>query len=336
MIADPSDVYIMALRKLLDSDPRVEVVCVARTGAECLQKASVEKPTVVLMDLKFKDMGGGRVVRELSDLNLEMAVLILSPHALKDNPVLQAALQAGAFDFILRPREVRELDVIRRQILTQIHVAAFTKSKQIPKRGSGGAGAEGGKRRFETLYLELAPQRLPDFASFIEGLRVGFPVAVVVLVRQPLAVLRDFATQQQAKTKIPIQPAKPGEELTPGQIHLVATSDHDLVVERKGSRSVVFKYVSRLAEVANLPGPSSMVLIESLVRAYGLALTVAASGIDAQDSLEAMIVAQESKALVLVEENSSAMLEMAFRKFPAGGFPDDIPSMTQIQSLVNG
>ena len=336
MIADASDVYIMALRKLLESDKRVEVVCVARTGAECLQKAQREKPTVVLMDLKFKDMGGGRVVRELSDMNLEMAVLILSPYAVKDSTLLLTALQAGAFDFILRPRSVSELEIIKRQILTQIFVAALTKSKQIPKRGDGETKNEGKNREFEAVYLEIAPERLTDLRIFIGGLRAGFPVAVVVLIRQSPALIRSFAAEQLGSTNVQPQPAKPGDELANGQLYLVGTSADDLVVERTGSRCVAFKSVPRKAGAESAAGPCSVVLVESLARAYGSALAVAASGINAPDCLEALIVAQKSKALVLVEETSAAMLEQAFKKFPAGGFPDDIPSMMQIQSLVNG
>ena len=335
MIADSSDVYIMALRKLLESDKRVEVVCAARTGAECLQKAQLEKPTIVLMDLKFKDMGGGRVVRELSDMNLEMAVLILSPYAVKDSPLLVAALQAGAFDFILRPRAVGELEIIKRQILTQIFVAALTKSKQIPKRGDGEKSKDG-RREIEAVYLEISPNRLADLRVLIGGLRADFPVAVVVLIRQSPALIRSFAAEQLGSTKVQLQLAKPGAELVRGQLYLVGTSSDDLVVERKGSRSVAFKSLPRKPGAATASGPSSVVLVESLAKAYGPGLAVAASGVDAPECLEALAIAAESKALVLVEETSAAMLELAFKKFPAGGFPDDIPSMLQIQSLVNG
>lgn len=332
MIADPSDVYIMALRKLLESDKRVEVVCVARTGAECLQKAQQEKPTVVLMDLKFKDMGGGRVVRELSDMNLEMAVLILSPHALKDSPQTVAALQAGAFDFMLRPRTVGELDIIKRQILTQIFVAALTKSKHIPKRGDGDTKKDPGHREIEAVLLEISPSRLADLRVLVAGLREGFPVSVVVVLRQPAAQITAFATEQLGK----VRPAKAGDELKPGHVHLLGASAEDVVVERKGSRSVVFKSAPRKEGAPAEGGPCAVTLTESLVKAYGPKLAVAVSGIDAPEALEAMVLAHESKALVLVEESSANMLEMAFRKFPSGGFPDDIPSMLQIQSLVNG
>src|SRR5687767_14766546 len=88
MIADSNEAVASALKTVLEEDPRLEVVTTASTGADTIRKATVAKPLVLIMDLRFPDMGANDVIAQLVSTGLPLAVLILSARATKGLPAL--------------------------------------------------------------------------------------------------------------------------------------------------------------------------------------------------------------------------------------------------------
>lgn len=101
------------IRKLLQFDPNVEVVGVARTGAEGIKVAMDTQPDVVLMDINMPDMDGITATEKIRTRLPAVQIVILSVQS--DSNYMRRAMLAGARDFLTKPPDVDELtDAIRR------------------------------------------------------------------------------------------------------------------------------------------------------------------------------------------------------------------------------
>jgi DNA-binding NarL/FixJ family response regulator len=100
LIADDQTLFRSGLAKLLDEDPRVQVVGQAIDGADVVKRAAALKPDVVLMDLKMPGVDGIEATRRIASEHPEIKVLVLTTFD-ADSYVLQA-LRAGASGYVLK------------------------------------------------------------------------------------------------------------------------------------------------------------------------------------------------------------------------------------------
>lgn len=100
LIADDQPLFRAGLARLLNDDPRVEVVGEAADGEEAVRLAAKLKPDVVLMDLRMPNLDGIEATRLITQADPALKVIVLTTFD-SDSQVLQA-LQAGASGFALK------------------------------------------------------------------------------------------------------------------------------------------------------------------------------------------------------------------------------------------
>jgi DNA-binding NarL/FixJ family response regulator len=100
LIADDQTLFRAGLARLLNEDPRVEVIGQANDGADAAKQAAKLKPDVVLMDLKMPNLDGIEATRQIIEADPGVKVLILTTFE-TDNHVIQA-LKVGASGYVLK------------------------------------------------------------------------------------------------------------------------------------------------------------------------------------------------------------------------------------------
>jgi two-component system, NtrC family, response regulator AtoC len=122
---------------IIDDDPKVSWILreglqseydiiTASDGIEGIQIASKEKPPLILLDIKMPGMSGLEVLRKLKKADLPSDVIMLSGQG--ETETVVEAVQLGAFYFINKPFDVREVDLQlqkaleRRGLIAQIGV----------------------------------------------------------------------------------------------------------------------------------------------------------------------------------------------------------------------
>lgn len=97
------------LRRILESDTRIEVVDEVGDGETAVEAASRLHPTVIVIDIGLPGMNGidaaSRILRQEPDTS----VLMLSMHG--DEAYVRQSLKAGAKGYVLKDAE--ELDLVR-------------------------------------------------------------------------------------------------------------------------------------------------------------------------------------------------------------------------------
>jgi pilus assembly protein CpaE len=129
------------IKKLLQFEQDIDVVDMARTGKEGVQRAKEHRPHVILMDINMPDMDGiqatGLIVKEVPTAQ----IVIVSVQS--DTDYLRRAMLAGARDFLSKPPAADELiNTIRR--LGEISLQREQQMAVAPPQMMGGVGRRGG------------------------------------------------------------------------------------------------------------------------------------------------------------------------------------------------
>jgi DNA-binding NarL/FixJ family response regulator len=94
LIVDDHPVFLQGLRRILESEPDIQVIGAATDGREALDMACRLAPDVVLLDINLPSMNGMQVARQLkADLPGVAVVMLTAYH--DENQVLHA-VRAGA------------------------------------------------------------------------------------------------------------------------------------------------------------------------------------------------------------------------------------------------
>jgi len=120
LIADDQALVRTGFRKILESEPDLEVVGEAGDGGEAVEAALLLRPDVVLMDIRMPRLDGLEATRRLAG---KTRVLVLTTFDL--NEYVYEALRAGASGFLLK-------DAPADQLVTAIRVVAAGEALLAP------------------------------------------------------------------------------------------------------------------------------------------------------------------------------------------------------------
>jgi len=109
ILADDHALVRQGFRRILEDDPRIEVVGEASTGLNALKLAKETRPDVAVMDLSMPELGGleasAEILKELPDTK----ILVLSMHS--DPAYVRKAFEIGAKGYLLK--NAIEVDLTR-------------------------------------------------------------------------------------------------------------------------------------------------------------------------------------------------------------------------------
>ena len=120
LIADDQALVRTGFRKILESEPDLEVVGEAGDGGEAIEATLLLHPDVVLMDIRMPRLDGLEATRRLAG---KTRVLVLTTFDL--NEYVYEALRAGASGFLLK-------DAPADQLVTAIRVVAAGEALLAP------------------------------------------------------------------------------------------------------------------------------------------------------------------------------------------------------------
>jgi DNA-binding NarL/FixJ family response regulator len=107
LIADDDDLMRAGLAELLTADPEIDIVGLASSGRQAVERTRRLAPDVVLMDVRMPDLDGIAATRELSRAVPGAKVLILT--TFEQDDYIFGALRAGASGFLLKRTPPEEL-----------------------------------------------------------------------------------------------------------------------------------------------------------------------------------------------------------------------------------
>jgi DNA-binding NarL/FixJ family response regulator len=107
LIADDHRLFAEALRAILTSDRRIDVVGLAASGDEAVKKTKELDPDVVLMDISMPGLDGVEATRQILADDGGVQVLIVTGSDARQD--VDAARTAGAAGYVTKDRIAAEL-----------------------------------------------------------------------------------------------------------------------------------------------------------------------------------------------------------------------------------
>ena len=107
VIIDDHQMFAESLSHVLDLDPGVEVLGVARDAASGKQLVADARPDVALVDYRLPDEDGVAVTAAIKEAHPDVHVVMLT--ALREERVLVAAIDAGVSGFLTKDHAVEDV-----------------------------------------------------------------------------------------------------------------------------------------------------------------------------------------------------------------------------------
>jgi len=100
LVADDHGIVREGLRRLLEAEEDVQVVCEAGDGREVLEQVEKHQPDVVVLDITMPRLGGLETLERIRAKHPGVKVILLSVHG--DPPFIQSAISLGADGYVLK------------------------------------------------------------------------------------------------------------------------------------------------------------------------------------------------------------------------------------------
>jgi DNA-binding NarL/FixJ family response regulator len=100
LLADDHNLFRQGIRRILETQPDLQVVAEASSGLEAIDLARQHQPDVAIVDIAMKELNGIEATAQLLRHSPRTAVLILSMYS--DERYVVRAVRAGARGYLLK------------------------------------------------------------------------------------------------------------------------------------------------------------------------------------------------------------------------------------------
>jgi DNA-binding NarL/FixJ family response regulator len=107
MLADDHAIVLMGLKAMLEDCSDIEIVGTAENGREAVSVYSIQRPDVLLLDLRMPDLGGDDVAREILRTHPAARIIILTTYDLEVD--IRRAFDAGVSGYLLKETKLPDL-----------------------------------------------------------------------------------------------------------------------------------------------------------------------------------------------------------------------------------
>jgi len=252
LIVDDSFFFCQMVGKLLNTEPDIEIVGLAHTGMEAIQKAKALQPDVITLDVEMPIMDGITALKEIKQIAPRSKVLMFSSLTYEGAKLTLDALEFGALDFLLKSYEdvsrpnsrtgkllIEKVKALGQGARTVVKSnVESTKSESRPVQPPSSIQSP----RPATREVPAAPQqravaklkpgqvKLLAIGSSTGGpvalqtiltkLPANFPLPIVIAQHMPEAFTGAFAERLNSLCQLSVKEARHGDILRPGVVYI--------------------------------------------------------------------------------------------------------------------
>ena len=312
LVVDDSAFARKVMREVLEADPRMDVVAIARDGLDALEKIVELAPDVVTLDLVMPQLDGVGVLDAIRSLPSPPRVVVVTMSD-ADSALGVAALQAGAFDVVHKPTAIAtdrlyELaGELVEKVLLAAQAPAGARAAHVDARGTPIPHVVVPAHAKLTTKMVLVgastggPRAITQLLRALPG---DFPAPVGVVVHMPPGYTEAFAGRLDRECALQVVEAKEGTVLRAGVVVIARAGVHMKVRKANEGWTVALD----VRPLDSLHRPSVDALFESGAREVGRELLgVVLTGMGS-DGLQGARAIRAAGGRVIVEDASTCVV----------------------------
>jgi two-component system, chemotaxis family, protein-glutamate methylesterase/glutaminase len=277
VVVDDSALYRKVVRDVLESLPEVEVVGTAINGRQALAKIIELKPDVVTLDLEMPELDGIGVLRELQSQPQPPLAIMVSAFTARGAQSTTAALQLGAFDFILKPTTnslEESVAQLKRDLSPKIHGCrsrmarpSTTPNVTRPVTSSTASTASRPKTtlRPEIIAIGVSTGGPKALSALLPMFPANLRCPIVLVQHMPPLFTKSLAEDLNKRCALEVLEAVHGQPVKVGQVLIAPGGKQMRIVDAPGGKIV---QITDDAVERNCK-PSVDYLFRSVANAYG-------------------------------------------------------------------
>lgn len=330
LIVEDSAVTREYLKHILESEPGLHVIGMAKDGEEAVRFAADKKPDVITMDVNLPNMDGLTATGKIMEIYPVPIVIVSASFSHNDVEKSFKAIQAGAIAVVDKPpgpgnplyehyaRELiqtvklmSEVKVVKRWNRTRkLSISEGTSlasgsqtTMKIPPfvQGEAGGISSGEHIDIKLIAIGASTGGPPVLQRILSGIHAGFPVPILIVQHIAKGFLKGLIEWLGRNIPLPVCLASNGERIKPGTIYF-APEDLHLGVD-KGKRILLSS-----APPENGIRPSVSYLFRSALNTYGgSAAGILLTGMG-KDGAEELCQMKERGALTIAQDKESSVV----------------------------
>ncbi len=288
LITDDMVTYRIILSSILRTFEDIEIVGTAKNGLEALKKIPEYTPDIVTLDVEMPIMDGLTALKKIKTNYPNVEVIMVSSASRKNADVTVKALEAGAFDFIVKP-DAASAEEARQELTSALrnHITAIMQKKPLKSQTI----AQVSPTARPVTPPRNIPSRPPEVVELIAiGVSTGGPKAlgkllpdlseklppILIVQHMPPLFTKSLADNLNKYAQLSVKEAEDGETIQPGTVYIAPGGRH-MVIRKAGSS---FKIGLNDAPPENSCRPSVDVLFRSIAGQFpsGRTLSIILTG----------------------------------------------------------
>jgi two-component system chemotaxis response regulator CheB len=345
VVIDDSAFMRKALQIMLESDPEIRVVAMARDGEEGFEKVKQYRPDIVTLDIEMPRTNGLECL-DLIMSEVPTPVLVVSSITAEGAQITLEALDRGAVDYIQKTQSFVAIDITqikesliqkvktiaKKSPLARLKAKSPAREYRLPHQISRGkpnnkkSAYRINSRDVRCVAIGVSTGGPPVVQTILGALPKNYPAPILVAQHMPKEFTKTFAERMDKNSQLTIKEAETGDVIKSGHAYIARGGKH-LIVKRNGVH-----VIGELTDhpVDNLYHPSADVLFNSVSEVYGsAALGVILTGMG-QDGLQGLRQIKQKGGTVLAQNEETCVVYGMPKAAVEAGVADAVLSVEQI------
>ena len=307
LVVDDSALVRKLLTAILSGDPQLEVVGSASDPYDAREKIKALSPDVITLDVEMPRMDGLTFLRNLMRLR-PMPVVMVSSLTEASAEVTMAALEAGAVDYVSKPKlGVAEglqamADELCRKVKTAARARVRPRTEQQPTAAKPARSIQL-QTTDRVIAIGASTGGTEALADILAALAPDTP-AVLITQHIPEVFSKRFAERLDRISPLSVSEASDGAAVLLGHAY-IAPGDYHLRLQRSGA-----KYYCRVSQDGpiNRHRPAVDALLHSVaIEAGKNAIGVILTGMGG-DGAEGLYAMRQAGAVTIAQDRESSVV----------------------------
>jgi two-component system, chemotaxis family, protein-glutamate methylesterase/glutaminase len=342
LIIDDSAYSRQTIKRILESDSRIEVAGIASDGVDAMAKTLRLAPDLITLDIEMPEMDGFSFLRWLMQ-HRPTPVIIISSYS--DSKTVFRALEFGAADFVAKPSKIlpREFEKLEKDLLSKVKGIKDFKLEKLNKNLELLREEEHRRESRQEISEEIQAVVIAASTGGPAALKIvlaklphDFPAAVAVIQHMPKGFTASFAERLNGISRISVREAEEGDMFEQGKV-LICPGGYHMIFRKKGRRIIVGL---KEPKVQDKYVPSADLTFTSVAELFGRhSLGVVLTGMGNDGTAGAVEIKKRGGYTIVESEETAVVNGMPSEVIRAGAAKYVLPISEipfRVQEIVRG